>query len=154
MNHQNAGRLKTNLETTHYKYDRSNESWIEAAATFLASNEITTGVEMTEKMLKNGTVMFAFGRLEKLADNSFVITRPFNEDCPFIITKENRLTLIDNMASELSLFKVGVIIIGGIGAIVGIITLINLYNKLTEKSDKGDKKEAKKPNEEDIKKDI
>jgi hypothetical protein len=141
VNQDKADRLQNNLETTHYKYDRSNESWVEAAATFITSNEITTGVEMTEKMLKNGTILFAFGRLEKLADNSFVISRSFNEDCPFILTKENRLTLIDNMASELSFFKAAVVIVGAIGATVGIVTLINLYKKISDKSKDNAKKD-------------
>ena len=124
--HDKAAYLKDNLETTHYKLDSSNES-VEAAATFKTSNEITTGVEMTEKMVKNGTILFAFGRLEKLADNSFVVSRSNKEDCPFILTKEDRLTYIASEASQFSVFKTVVVIVDVFGAIVGIGCLIKLY---------------------------
>ena len=34
VNHDKADRLAIKLETTHYQYDRSRETWVEAAATF------------------------------------------------------------------------------------------------------------------------
>jgi hypothetical protein len=83
-------------------------------------------------MLKNGTFLFVFRRLEKIADNSFVISRSFNEDCPFILTKENRLTLIDNMASELSFFKAVIGIMHGIRFQV-LIVILNINKILTDK---------------------
>lgn len=143
VNHQNSERLKDGLETTHYKYDRTHETFIEAAATFATSNEITTGVEMTEKMLKNGTILLAFGRLEKLQDNSFVISRPFNSDCPFIITKENRLSLIDSLRSELSLLKVGLVVVSTIGFATAVFCFVRLYLKLNNKSEKREDKKEK-----------
>jgi hypothetical protein len=126
--------LQNNLEKTHYQDNPVNESLVPSIDQLIR-------VETTEKMLKNGTILFAFGRLEKLADNSFVISRSFNEDCPFILTKENCLTLIDNMASELSFFKAAVVIIGAIGATVGIVTLFNLYKKISDKSKDNTKKD-------------
>ena len=49
-------------------YYRFNDQWIEAAATFSTSIEITTELEEIEKMLKKGTMFFAFGRLDNLTD--------------------------------------------------------------------------------------
>ena len=49
-------------------YYRFNDRWIEAAATFSTSNEITTELEEIEKMLKKGTMFFAFGRIDNLTD--------------------------------------------------------------------------------------
>ncbi len=119
MKPNEADRLKNNLETTHDEQKPVNTFWVKAQTILIPSDEITISVKSTEKMLKNGNILFAFGRLEKLANNSFVISQSFNEDCPFILTKENRMTLIENMKSELSFFKAAVVIIGVIGATVG-----------------------------------
>jgi hypothetical protein len=123
--------LDGNLEKTHNKLDRSYESL--EAANKCTSNEIITGIETTEKMLKNGTILFVFGRLEKIADNSFVISRSSNKDCPFILTKENRWTLIDNTASKLNFLNAVIGIIYGIRFQVLIVILNYLYKILTDK---------------------
>jgi hypothetical protein len=129
--------VQNNLETTHYKYKRLNESWIEAAATFKASKKIQIGVEITEKMLKNGTILFAFGRLEKLADNSFVISRPLNKFCPFILTAENRFSYIGYWEFFLRIFKVAVVFFGTATAMAGIETFIKDFKISTDEKEKG-----------------
>jgi hypothetical protein len=118
--------LQNNLEKTHYQDNPVNESLVPSIDQLIR-------VETTEKMLKNGTILFAFGRLEKLADNSFVISRSFNRDDPFILTKESRLALIDKMTSLQKRFFIG----GVIGVFVGIVIGIYLYKKSRDKKKKG-----------------
>ena len=84
-------------------------------------------------MLKNGTILFAFGRLERLADNSFVISRSFSEDVPFIITKENRSTFIENMRSKLNYHRIGC----AIGIFIGLVFAYKIYQKITDRKKKG-----------------
>ena len=119
--------LQNNLETTHYQDNRFNESLV-------PSIDQLNRVETTEKMLKNGTILFALGRLEKLSDNSFVISRSVNnKDDSFILTKESRLALIDKVTSRQMRYLIG----GVIGVTVGIVIGFYLYKKSRDKKKKG-----------------
>jgi hypothetical protein len=83
-------------------------------------------------MLKNRTILFAFGRLVKLGDDSFVISRSSNEDSPFILTKENRSTFIENMTSKLNYHRIGY----AIGVIFGIVIAYKIYQKIKDRNKK------------------
>jgi hypothetical protein len=84
-------------------------------------------------MLKNGTILFAFGRLERLADNSFVISRSFSKDVPFIITKEKRSEVIENMTSKLNYHRIAY----AIGILFGIVIGYKIFQKIRDRNKKG-----------------
>ena len=135
-NYKTAENIINELEVTHYKYDKSQESFIDIVSGIVLSNEITTGVEITEKMLKTGTFLYVYGRLEKLSDNVFIISKPFNTDAPFVITRQSRPALIDNMLSNVNALKVVFGIISAIGISVGIICVYRIFTKKNQNKKK------------------
>jgi hypothetical protein len=129
-NATNADCLMNELEVTHYKYDKSNDSVFESIAKYAIANEVVTAVEVTESMLKNGSFLYAYGRLDKLSDNVYVISKPFDSNFSYILTRQNRLVLLDSMRSSHKGFKIFAVIIGGIGLVTGLICLISIISKI------------------------
>jgi hypothetical protein len=137
---KNADSLLNELETTHYSYSKSNDSFFEYLAKYAVQDEVTTAVETTEKMLKTSSFLYAFGRLEKLSDNSFVISKPVDPDCKFILTRQNPVVVLDNLRTNLKIFKVIWIIVGTIGLITGLYCLHNIFYKTNNDNKKPKRK--------------
>ncbi len=84
-------------------------------------------------MLKNGTILWAYGRLEKMPDNSFYLSRPLDSNFPYILTKQDRQNVIDEMKENLSVIKFFLFLFGSIGVISGGYYLYKYYKIYKEK---------------------
>ncbi len=110
-----------------------NRSLLSTLITSAFSKELPTGIEVTEKMLKNGTFLYAYGRLEKLSDSSYYLSRPLDSDYPFILTKQDRQLVINDLKTSCSALKVCLLIFGSIGLIAGAYCLYKQYKNYKEK---------------------
>ena len=91
-----ANYLMDELDTTFRDFEPVNNSFF----TKLLSKEVTKGFQKTEKMLKNGTILYAFGKLEKTSDNKYRLLKPDDLDFEYIITKKTPIELIDDMTTS------------------------------------------------------
>lgn len=77
--------------------------------------------------------ILAFGRLEKISDNSYYLIRPVNTDFPFILTKQTRELVANDFKETISVLKFFLILFGSIGVITGGYCLYKYYKIYKEK---------------------
>ena len=66
INGDKADYLLKELETTHKQYDSSDSNILSTITSLVFSKDVTNGIEITEKMLKNGTFLWGIqGRYSK-----------------------------------------------------------------------------------------
>jgi E3 ubiquitin-protein ligase MUL1 len=130
-----ADYLMNELEVTHLTFEQSDISTLARIVKELMSDEITHGIETTEKMLKTGTYLYGYGRLEKNSiNNGLMLKKPStNTSYLFILTKKNRQELIDSIQFDKKALKYALIIFGSIGITVGSYVLYKLYKQAKER---------------------
>ena len=78
-------------------------------------------------------LILAYGRLEKMSDNSFYLSRPLNSDFPYILTKQDRQNVIGDMKDNISVLKFFLFLFGSIGVVTGGYWLFRYYKIYKEK---------------------
>jgi len=124
--------IMSELENTYKIFEPSTESFASKLFTSLLSNEITKGIETTEEMLKRGTMLHCYGKLERLSDDTYRITAPLNSGFRYILTKQTPEELKDTLRSTKTALKVALIIFGSIGASYGVYLLYKYLSKYIE----------------------
>ena len=136
-----ADYLLESLQLTFEKYEKKHDSFAEVIVEKLFTDEITRGIKTTEKMLKTKTPLIAFGRLEKIVPNTefneslpssestelFRLSKPYDDEFPFIVTSLSRSALIDRLRTSTKILKVFLIIFGSIGAVLGTYIIYKYF---------------------------
>jgi E3 ubiquitin-protein ligase MUL1 len=140
-----ADYLLESLETTYTKFQPVQESLLSRVFSNIFSNESIRGVETTEHMLKTGTELTAFGKLERrtpLSQSTFgsfwspsseaelVIDKPTLKNCDFILTTLSRAALVERMRSTTRTFKLLIAVFGAFGVGLAIYCAYKRLNKL------------------------
>jgi E3 ubiquitin-protein ligase MUL1 len=129
-----ASYLMDELEVTHKLFERTDESSLTRLLKEFLSDEISHGVETSERMLKTGSMLYGYGKLEKnIWKNTLSLKKPtISADHIFILTNKSRDELVDTMQTERTVFKVAMVVCGMIGAGIGVAVLYKLYKKRQE----------------------
>ena len=135
-----ANFLLDELEISYHNFTPKEESIASKLLSLFTPVETIRGVETTEKMLKNGTHLTVFGKIEKVvssystslfnkSQSNYKISEPSMKDCSFIITKSSKDVLIDRLKSSIKVYKISLIIFGSFGLALGVYIA---YKKIKE----------------------
>lgn len=129
----NAEYLLEALDTTYSHFEPTKQSTFSKILTELTMSESVRGIETTERVLREGTQLTAFGQIEKIKlepslfswltrQNKYNLSRlseATNKDKAFILTSLSRTELIDRLSGVTKGLKICLIIFGSIGVAVG-----------------------------------
>ncbi len=126
-----ANFLLDELEISYHNFTPKEESIASKLLSLFTPVETIRGVETTEKMLKNGTHLTAFGKIEKVVSpysssifnkpqSNYKISEPTSKNCSFILTKSSKDLLLDRLKSSIKVYKISLIIFGSFGLAIGI----------------------------------
>lgn len=105
------------LEVSHKNFEPIKQSIFTRILNNLTSNETVRGIETTERMLKTGTELTAFGKIEKLTastssswlnmepDLNYRISEPTG-NFTYILTPLSRVALVDKLISTTKTLKI------------------------------------------------
>lgn len=113
-----ADYLMNYLDVSHTHFDRVKESIFSKIVNSIATNETIRGIETTEHMLKNGTELTAFGKIEKLPTSwlstsqtpQYRLSKPEKNGFSYILTPLSRIDLIDKLRSTTKTLKIFLIV--------------------------------------------
>ncbi|CAF0939879.1 unnamed protein product [Brachionus calyciflorus] len=126
-----ANYLLEYLDLTHTNFEQTKDSLIKKILAGIFTNESVKGIQTTESMLKKGTRLTAFGRIEKLpniASTSWLnqnnmanyrITESSLKDYEFIITPLSRKALIEKLIKSTKSLKIFLYLFTSVGVVVG-----------------------------------
>lgn len=105
------------LEVSHKNFEPIKESIFTRILNNITSNETVRGIETTERMLKTGTELTAFGKIEKLSPSTssswlnmepalnYRISEP-SGNFTYILTPLSRVALVDKLISTTKTLKI------------------------------------------------
>lgn len=90
------------LETISHRYEPVSQSMLKKLFTSVISNETVKGVETSEKMLKTGTHLLAFGKLKRIDNGNknyqYYLSAPDNtNENSFILTRKTRAEILTEL---------------------------------------------------------
>lgn len=133
------------LELTHKKFEPTNESLLKKLFSGLVTNETVKGIETSETMLKKGTHLTAFGRIEKLPNisssswlpsssiNRFKISKSSLNGNEFILTRLSRSALIEKLSKSSRNLRILLYFFTSLGAIIGAYCAYKLIKEYLDK---------------------
>jgi E3 ubiquitin-protein ligase MUL1 len=126
------------LEVTHEQFEPIKQSMLARILNTIASNDSIRGIETTERMLKTGTQLTAFAKIEKLPPSTsstswlssgpkltYRISKP-HEKYSYILTPLTREALVDRLLSTTKTLKIFLAIFGSIGLGISLYCLYKL----------------------------
>jgi E3 ubiquitin-protein ligase MUL1 len=130
----NSEYILESLEIVYTNFEPTKQSTFSKILQDLALNERTRGIETTEKMLKEGVQLTAFGRIERF-NNEFHLSSPIirNKGQTFILTNMSRVEFINRLKSVTKSLKIVLLIFGSIGVSVSAYCAYKFLKEYLEK---------------------
>ena len=114
----NSNYLMEYLDVSHTSFEPTKQSLLSRILNNITSNETVRGVETTERMLKCGTELTAFAKIERLPTTtssswlnsgpsiSYRISEPASSEYTYILTPLSRVALVDKLLSTTKTLKI------------------------------------------------